>query len=112
MAVTLVATADEVIVGYILGLTQHGRLKHIVRLYSLAVTPKMQKKRIGQQLMKRFIAQLKKPPVNTIMLEVAKRNKPAIKLFTKMGFQQKSVMPDYYGPGYTGLRMQLMIAED
>jgi ribosomal protein S18 acetylase RimI-like enzyme len=105
-AITLIAKKDEKVVGYILGLTQRGRLQHIARLYSIAVLPSVRKIGIATQLLKLFVTTVKKYGSERIVLEVAEKNQDAKKLFYKENFRETRYMNNYYGKGINGIQME------
>jgi [ribosomal protein S18]-alanine N-acetyltransferase len=104
--IATVATMGGEIVGYILGVIQHGQRRHSVRLYSIATVPSVRQRGIGRQLLRKFTRVAKQKGARRVTLEVAVENKIGRKLFAAEGFQQTRVMPDYYGKRHDGIRMQ------
>lgn len=77
----------------------------LARMYSLAVHPDAR----GRGLARRLIAaSLRKLPrrIDTLGLEVRSDNQAAVGLYCALGFIETARLPDYYGPGRSGLRMR------
>jgi len=97
-----VAEVDGEVVGYVMsrvelgwGITKLGLMKkgHIV---SLAVLEKYRRRGIGTALMKAALEGLKNYGVKEVYLEVRVSNTPAIRLYEKLGFVKKRIIPSYY----------------
>jgi ribosomal-protein-alanine N-acetyltransferase len=78
---------EEEILGYII----FSRAGHII---SIAVHPRHRKKGIGTQLLQRAI---KTPHLKKVWAEVRRSNRVAQAFYSKMGFQIRGVVPNYYG---------------
>jgi ribosomal-protein-alanine N-acetyltransferase len=104
-----VATMDGDMVGYILGVMQHGRLRHIARLYSIATVTSVRRSGIGRRLLRKFIRAAQQRGARRVSLEVAVENKIGRKLFEAEGFRQTRMMPNYYGKQHAGIRMERLI---
>ena len=100
-----VAEVDGEVVGYVMsrvelgwGIMKLGLVKkgHIV---SLAVLEKYRRRGIGTALMRAALDGLKSYGVKEVYLEVRVSNIPAIKLYEKLGFVKKKVIPSYYLDG-------------
>ncbi len=65
-------------------------------LLNLAVVPKQQGKGFGRKLLTDFIAEVKKNGGQSIFLEVAENNTPALHLYEKAGFKKVGLRPRYY----------------
>ncbi len=109
LSICIIAILNGEIVGYVLGISQQGRLRHIVRLYSIAVLEHERQMGTGSGLLRRFIKETKKRGANVVSLEVAKANMSAKRFFLKAGFYETGSMPDYYGKGYHGIRMKRLV---
>ena len=77
----------------------------LARMYSLAVHPDAR----GRGLARRLVAEsLRRLParIDTLGLEVRSDNQAAVGLYCGIGFFETARLPDYYGPGRSGLRMR------
>ncbi|MEM0360341.1 MAG: N-acetyltransferase [Candidatus Diapherotrites archaeon] len=83
----LVAEKDSLIVGHIMAKPGSAHHSHIATLYSLSVEPSQRRQGIATELLHQAIKLL---PSRTeiVLLQVQADNKPAKKLFEKMGFTQ------------------------
>jgi [ribosomal protein S18]-alanine N-acetyltransferase len=104
--IAAVATMGGDIVGYILGVMQRGRRRHISRLYSIAAVSRVRRRGIGRRLLRKFIRTAKQGGARRVSLEVAVENKIGRKLFEAEGFLLTRMMPNYYGKRHAGIRMQ------
>jgi ribosomal protein S18 acetylase RimI-like enzyme len=83
------------------------RMKKLALLHKICVIESMRGKGIGRSLMHSLILQLEKGGCHTIQLWVDEARAPARALYQSYGFQQTDRCENYYGPGRTGLKMQL-----
>jgi ribosomal protein S18 acetylase RimI-like enzyme len=104
--IAAVASTGGDIVGYILGVMQRGRNRHITRLYSIATASRVQRRGIGRRLLRKFIRAAKQRGARHVSLEVAVENRIGRKLFEAVGFRQTRMMPNYYGKRHDGIRME------
>ena len=65
-------------------------------MMNIAVHPDYRRKGIAEALVTALIARLKEQGSTSLMLEVRASNKPARKLYEKMGFVQVGRRPNYY----------------
>lgn len=100
-----VAESDGVIVGYVIYSMAAGEA-HIL---NLCVDPLYQRRGLGQQVLTHVIAQLRQQPVDTVFLEVRQSNKPAQRLYQKLGFNEIGRRKNYY-PAQVGREDALMFA--
>jgi ribosomal-protein-alanine N-acetyltransferase len=81
----------------------------LARMYSLAVHPEAR----GRGLARLLVAQsLRRLPgrIDTLGLEVRSDNGAAVGLYCALGFIETARLPDYYGPGRSGLRLRASVA--
>jgi ribosomal-protein-alanine acetyltransferase len=96
----LVATVDQIIVGYLVYDLQSQDCVHV---YNIGVHCSFQNQGIGTQLLSCLINNMKNVNnVKSVTLEVAVDNAKALALYQKMGFLIEHDLPDYYGPGKNG----------
>lgn len=76
------------------------------RIYSVAVHPDHLRKGIGQSLM---IAGESKSNAREIILEVDEKNKSAIALYKKLGYEQFDRYDHYYDVGVHALRLKKVL---
>lgn len=70
-----------------------------LRIYSIAVHPDAQGKKLGQLLMDQAIELARQLQANKITLEVNVSNSAAIHLYQKYQFETQSIKPHYYHDG-------------
>lgn len=109
--ISLMATVDSVIVGYVLGIVGSGSRRHLARVHSIAVDGPYRRHGIGRRLAKAFIRLAKKRGCTIIHSEVAASAKPARQLFTDLGFMHYRRLPDHYGEDVDGIRLRLTLGE-
>jgi ribosomal-protein-alanine N-acetyltransferase len=99
----VVAEQNSQIVGYIMcriesgfpdfGLLGIAKRGHVI---SIAVLPKHQRRGVGKALMEQAMRGMKIYKAKECILEVRVSNKPAINLYTKLGFEIGKNFPSYY----------------
>lgn len=93
------------VVGYLVFL----RMKRLALLHKICVVQPKRGHGIGGMLVRTIIEMLRKGGCQTIQLWVDEAREPARALYQCCGFEQVDRCEDYYGPGRTGLKMQLSI---
>jgi len=78
------------------------------RAYSLSTATRFRNQGIARTLFENAISECKDRGIRTIRLEVRKENIGAQKLYQSMGFKLSKALPDYYGEGQDGIRMELI----
>jgi ribosomal protein S18 acetylase RimI-like enzyme len=96
---------SEQLVGYLVYL----RTKRLALLHKICVVEQERGKGVGRCLIHSLHHHLEKGGCSSIQLWVDEARKPARALYQSTGFQQVDRCLDYYGPGRTGLKMQLFI---
>jgi ribosomal-protein-alanine N-acetyltransferase len=102
--VYLVATINEKIIGYCIGIIRNENIGHII---SIAVDKDYRRKGVGTLLLKTTINELMKLGAKKFRIEVRESNIIAIKLYEKIGFKEKERIPNYYSDGETAIVMFL-----
>lgn len=92
LSVWLVAMDGELVVGYIGSQTVLDESD----IMNVAIRPEYRRNGIGHSLIMELISFLKEKGVCSLSLEVRKSNEPAIRLYTKLGFTQVGLRPNYY----------------
>lgn len=105
-AIVRVAQIDGRVIGWVVGMIG-GKQDRWGRIYALAVHPDGRGRKLGARLLKEMIAILNSRCARTIFLEVRADNHSAIKLYERAGFIPGQTLPNYYGHGINGLRMDL-----
>lgn len=96
------------LVGYMV----YVRLKRLVLLHKICVVEKMRGQGIAKSLMHSLRLQLENQGgCQKIHLWVDEARDPARALYESNGFEQIDRCVDYYGPGRTGLKMELSIGK-
>ena len=78
-------------------------------LISIAVFPQFRGRGVARALIDATIAILKKRGIRAMWLTVEVGNKDAIALYRRLGFVRLRTVPNYYGKGRNGWRMQLLL---
>ncbi|MCC6025323.1 MAG: ribosomal protein S18-alanine N-acetyltransferase [Desulfurococcaceae archaeon] len=87
-----IAECGGEVVGYVLATIQ-GDTCHVD---SIAVREKWRRRGIGAELLKRALSECRSRGAKRAALEVAVDNEPALRLYSKLGFRVKEVIPKYY----------------
>jgi len=78
-------------------------------ILNVTVLPELQGQGIGSKLMKHFLQLARRHDADIVMLEVRPTNKPAIRLYEKLGFNEIGVRRNYY-PADDGREDALLLA--
>ncbi|WP_299700298.1 N-acetyltransferase [uncultured Pontibacter sp.] len=103
----LVAETAGELVGYMLA--HYNQDKSLGWLLSLGVLPAHRGKRIGEKLMAACIGQMETKGVATLYLTVHPDNAAGISIYTRLGFEVKEEVADYYLDGSPRLLMSKQI---
>lgn len=79
-------------------------------LISIAVSPIRRRVGIGIDLMESLIADLSSRGIHEVWLEAKLDNSEAIGMYRKLGFNEVSVVSEYYSDGSNALRMRKVLA--
>jgi ribosomal-protein-alanine N-acetyltransferase len=90
-----IAKCGGEIVGYVLAVTY----RDTCHIASIAVREKWRRRGLGKELVSRVLSECKFKGARRAVLEVSVDNEPAIKLYVKLGFRVKEVIPRYYPGG-------------
>lgn len=88
------------------------RQKGVALLHKVCVIEAYRRQGVGQQLMSFIQERLRKEGCQYIQLWVDQAREPARALYHRCGFEEREVIPDYYAPGRTGIRMVLGLERD
>lgn len=88
------------------------RQKGMALLHKVCVVEAYRRQGVGQQLMSYIHERLRKEGCQYIQLWVDGAREPARALYRRCGFEEREVIPDYYAPGRTGIRMVLDLERD
>lgn len=80
--------------------------KNAWRLYSFAVLPEYQNQHIGAYLLQEIIKRAEEKYLHRMTLEVNAANTKALNFYERFGFKVVKALPDYYGLGVPGLKME------
>lgn len=83
------------------------RQKGVALLHKVCVIEPYRRQGVGQQLTSYIQERLRKEGCQYVQLCVDQAREPARVLYTRSGFEEREVVPDYYAPGRTGIRMVL-----
>lgn len=93
---SFVATANDKIIGYVIGARKSKARGHII---SIAVRPEWRRKGIGSKLMNTLLDLFKQEGLKFVELEVAVSNEEAIAFYESLGFRKVGVVKGYYSWG-------------
>jgi ribosomal protein S18 acetylase RimI-like enzyme len=88
------------------------RQKGVALLHKVCVIETYRRQGVGQELMSYIQERLRKEGCQYIQLWVDQAREPARALYRRCGFEEREVIPDYYAPGRTGIRMVLDLERD
>jgi ribosomal-protein-alanine N-acetyltransferase len=100
-AIGLVAEDEEGLAGFAIGHVAGAR-GHVV---TIDIASRQRRKGLGKRLLSGLMDRMAGAGAREVRLEVDLRNAAAIRFYERMGFERKRSLPDYYGPGFDGLRM-------
>lgn len=103
----VVAEVNGIVVGFVVGFLASERTG---RIFSLAVHPLYQNRRLGSALLKEIILVFRKMGVSEIILEVRKGNLKARRFYERHGFSVTGVMEKYYNDGESACIMRTGIS--
>lgn len=83
------------------------RQKGIALLHKVCVIEAYRRQGVGHRLMSYIQERLRKEGCQYIQLWVDQAREPARALYSRNGFEEREVIPDYYAPARTGIRMVL-----
>ncbi|MDR2083720.1 MAG: ribosomal protein S18-alanine N-acetyltransferase [Bacteroidales bacterium] len=87
----------------------HRPKTNVLRIYSIAVHPSERGKHFSDKLITTAIEYAKQKQLKIVSLEVKTTNLPAIGLYEKYGFVQKTIKKEYYTDGTDACIMRLKI---
>ena len=102
----IVAQVNGFIVGFVVGFLTS---QETGRIFSLAVHPSYQNRRLGSALLKEIIQVFRGMGVYEIILEVRSGNVKARRFYERHGFCKTGVMERYYNDGESACMMRLDI---
>lgn len=102
----IVAEINGFIVGYIMGFQA---LENVGRIFSLAVHPLYQRRRIGSHLLNGMISLFRQMHLNEIIIEVRWGNVMAKKFYERHGFFQYDIAEKYYNDAENARLMKLRL---
>ncbi len=103
----IVAQVNGFVVGFVVGFLAS---ESSGRIFSLAVHPSYQSRKLGSALLKEIILVFQRIGVSEIILEVRKGNIKAKRFYERHGFHQTEVVERYYNDGESACMMRLKIS--
>jgi ribosomal protein S18 acetylase RimI-like enzyme len=101
--VVVVKISDEIMANLIL---LYRKKSNHIRIYSLAVSPKMRGKGLAKHLIKYSEKKAQENDFKKLSLEVSENNLAAIQLYITTGFQIIQTKKEYYKDGSSALVMR------
>ena len=102
----IVAEVNGFVVGFVVGFLSS---ETTGRIFSLAVHPSYQNRKLGSALLKDIIQVFRGIGISEIILEVRIGNVKARKFYVRHGFLQTGVVEKYYNDGESACMMKLKI---
>lgn len=102
----IVCESREGIQGFLLGVIERA---YEARVLILAVDERARGQGIGARLVKLFEERFLHRAIRRINLEVRVSNETAIKLYEKLGFEKRKVLPRYYADGEDAYLMTKLV---
>lgn len=103
----IVCEGRDGIVAFLLGVIERA---YEARILILAVDERARSKGIGARLVKLFEERFLHRAIRRINLEVRVSNATAIRLYEKLGFERRKVLPRYYADGEDAYLMTKLVA--
>lgn len=103
-SVSLLAKMNGEIVGFIIALIYEGESERIGHIFTLDVTVKARRKRVGLRLLEDSERILRKKGVKVCYLEVRADNVAARELYRKLGYVEIGLLKNFYSGG-DGVRL-------
>ena len=103
----IVCEGREGIHGFLLGVIERA---YEARILILAVDEAARGRGIGARLVKLFEERFRHRAIRRINLEVRLGNETAIRLYERLGFEKRKVLPKYYADGEDAYLMTKLIA--
>ena len=100
----LVADAEGVVVGYLIGVIRWGNIGHIL---AIGVDPAFQRQMVGTMLIKSIVERFCEKGAKIVRLEARKSNISAQQFYKNLGFLERGEMPYYYEDGEPAIAMEL-----
>lgn len=97
-----VAVEGTTVLGFVIMLMPAGRGS--ARIYNVATAKAARGRGIGRSLIERAWQWARRNGRQRLYLEVRQTNRPAIRLYERLGFVRAGALPDYYGEGRHGWR--------
>ncbi len=100
----LVADAEGLVMGYLIGVIRWGNIGHIL---AIGVDPAFQRQQVGTILIKGIIDHFREKGAKIVRLEARKTNMGAQRFYKNLGFLERGEMPYYYEDGEAAIAMEL-----
>ena len=104
-AVFLVAELGGEVVGDAIGLVRSHGKQMSGRVYSLAVDGAHRGRGIGGKLFAKVVKELETRGAGRVFLEVAEKNRGAVRIYQRFGFRNVGRLKDYYARGQHAIHM-------
>ncbi len=110
-SIVLLAVTPSRYLGYVLGIVQTGKFRHLARVHGIAVARSARTCGAGSTLLAAFLDRARKSGAREVVVEVAKRNTAAYSLFQRFDFKTTRKIHNYYGERVDALRMKSILRE-
>ena len=85
------------------------RLRGTAILHKVCVTEEWRRQGVGKRLLQSFLNKMSNEGCRVIQLWVDDAREPAKALYESFGFAEVGRVENYYGPGRTGIKMELQL---
>ena len=102
----IVAETPSGIAGFLLGVVERA---YEARILILAVDEHHRKRGLGRTLVDLFTERFRRNGIRRLNLEVRVSNEAAIRLYERLGFERRKIIPHYYADGEDAYLMSRII---
>jgi ribosomal-protein-alanine N-acetyltransferase len=102
----IVAEDREGILGFLLGVVERA---YEARVLILAVDERARARGVGTRLVRLFEERFRSKGIRRLNLEVRVTNTAAIRLYERLGFERRKILPAYYADGEDAYLMSKLI---
>jgi ribosomal-protein-alanine N-acetyltransferase len=99
-SISLIAKEESQITGFIIGMIYIERHASVGHILTIDILPKHRQKGTGLKLLAEIENIFREKGVRICYLEVREDNKPALKLYAKMGYKEVGKLKNYYGDAH------------
>jgi [ribosomal protein S18]-alanine N-acetyltransferase len=100
------------IVGFVAGEVKQVSGLRVGVIQTLEVLPRLRQQGLGTKLILSILSRFKVRGATLVILQVRPNNYKARRLYMKLGFTKRRIIPNFYGPNQSGLELQKPIPRE